>query len=103
MNNVYPFKRPVKKQIDDDHELFDINELITDGQSGCMAYLITGTSDVDFIKRDYRVFVNPRLEPKKGDLIVFLAGGKNCVGRFDGIKPVGFYGVAVGHLAVYGK
>ncbi len=101
MNNIFKFT-PKQKQ-SDDYELLDVNELVTGGREGFIAYKVTGTSDADFIKSRYIVFATAFLEPQRNELIVYRIDGKNCVSRFEGIKPAGYLGVIVGHLSVYGK
>ncbi len=101
MNNTIKFT-PKRKQ-SDDYDLLDVNEFITGNQEGFIAYRVTGTSDVDFIKSGYIVFANAKLEPQRNELIVSQIDDKNCVSRFQSIKPAGYLGVIVGHLSVYGK
>jgi SOS-response transcriptional repressors (RecA-mediated autopeptidases) len=108
----------------DDYELLDLNDLITGGREGYIAYRVTGDSMLENIKPGYIVFVDPYCEPKHGDIIVSRINGKNCVKIFEkntkGLylvpankiyKPVRvtksddfqILGVVKGHLAVYGR
>lgn len=106
----------------DDYELLDVNELITGGKEGFVAYRVTGESMCDEIKPNYIVFVEPYQEPKKGDIVVARVNGRNNIKIYEP-KPSGLYlvpknkkfpvqkisvkddfmilGVVRGHLAVY--
>lgn len=111
-------------EVCEDYELLDINELITGGREGYVAYRVTGDSMLESIKPGYIVFVDPYCEPKLGDTIVSRINGKNCVKIFERNRK-GLYlisankaykprrvtklddfqilGVVKGHLAVYGR
>lgn len=111
-------------EVYEDYDLVDINELITGGRDGFIAYRVTGDSMLEYIKPGYIVFVDPYCEPKCGDTVVSRVNGKNCVKIFEkntkglylisankAYKPrqvtkhdeFQILGVVKGHLAVYGK
>lgn len=111
-------------EIYDDYEQLDINEYITGGREGFVAYRVTGDSMLEYIKPGYIVFVDPYCETKQGDVIVSRVNGKNCVKIFDRKKndlylvsankayaprrvtkkdDFQILGVVKGHLAVYGR
>lgn len=109
-------------EIFEDYEMLDINEMVTRGREGFIAYRVTGDSMLEYIKPGYMVFVDPYCEPKVGDIIVSRINGKNCVKIFQKTRK-GLYlvsanknyppkevkrtddfqilGVVKGHLAVY--
>ena len=111
-------------EIFEDYELLDINDLITSGREGFIAYRVTGDSMLEYIKPGYIVFVDPYCEPQCGDVIVSRVNEKNCVKIFQKNRE-GLYlisankeykprrvtkmddfqilGVVKGHLAVYGR
>ena len=111
-------------EIYDDYELFDVNELITGGREGFVAYKVTGDSMLEYIKPGYIVFADPYCQPEQGDVIVSRINGKNCVKifkksgnglylvsanklykprRVTNVDEFQILGVVKGHLAVYGK
>jgi len=109
-------------EVSDDYDLLDVNEMITKGREGFVAFVITGDSMVDAIRPGYIVFVDSFSEPRNGDTVAACVNGKNCIKIFDR-KPNGLYlvsananyspkeiqatdsffilGVVKGHLAVY--
>lgn len=117
-----PLAAGVEAEICEDYELLDINELITGGREGYIAYRITGDSMSEDIKPGFIVFADPYCEPNQGDVIVSRLNGKNCVKIFEK-NTKGLYlisankdyeprritkkddfqilGVVRGHLAVY--
>lgn len=70
-------------EITDDHELLDINELITGGRDGFVAFVVTGESMVDAIRPGYIVFVDTYAEPRNGDIVVSNVNGLNNVKTFE--------------------
>lgn len=99
-----------------EYELLDVNELITGGREGFIAYRITGCSEVEYIQQNYIVFANPKKEPKQGDLVVYKNNGNNCIKIYQ--PQIKLYlvgktppkqndhfvlGVVTAHLAVHSK
>lgn len=109
-------------EVSEDYDLLDINEMITKGREGFIAYVVTGDSMVDDIRPGYIVFVDSWAEPRNGDIIVSCVNDRNNVKVFErnhrglflvpknGDHPVrqvrptdNFHvlGVVKGHLALY--
>ncbi len=108
----------------DDYELLDVNELITGGNEGFVAYRVTGDSMVEQILPGYLVFVDPFCAPQLGDTIAAYLNGKTCIKILER-RTTRLYlvaankkyspkeitakddfrilGVVKGHLAVYSK
>lgn len=69
-------------EVSDDYELLDINEMITKGREGFIAYPITGDSMIAGIQPGSVVFVDPYCEPKNGDIVACCVNGRNNVKIF---------------------
>ncbi|MGH9818519.1 MAG: LexA family protein [Pyrinomonadaceae bacterium] len=106
----------------EDYSLLDINELITNGREGFVAFEVTGNSMVENILPGYMIFVDAWAEPRNGDIIAAAVDDAICVKIFSN-RANGLYlvsanrdyppqeitakdnfrivGVVKGHLAVY--
>lgn len=62
-------------EMSEDHELLDINELITGGRDGFAAYIVTGESMVDEIRPGQMIFVDTWAEPVNKDIVVSCVNG----------------------------
>jgi hypothetical protein len=77
-------------------ELLDINDMLTGGKAGLIAYEVTGYSGVPEIQVGYVVFADPDKKPRLEDTKIYERDGKTFVQKFT---EEGF--VVVGHIAVY--
>ncbi len=109
--------------ISDDFDYLDLNEIVTGGREGYMAYRVTGDSMVTQILPGYIVIADSYCEPQHGDVIVARINGLNCVKILDknrGLHLVSankeytprrvtkaddfqIIGVVRGHVAIYRK
>lgn len=109
-------------EIAEDYDLLDINEMITKGREGFIAFVVTGDSMVPDIHPGYIVFVDSWSEPQNGDIVVSCvndqinvktfnrrSGGLFLIpsnGRYDSHRiraedDFKIIGVVRGHLALY--
>lgn len=109
-------------EIAEDFDLLDINEMITKGRDGFIAFVVTGDSMVPDIRPGYIVFVDSWSEPQNGDIVVscvndrinvkkflrrpgelFLvpSNGRHHAHRIRAEDDFKIVGVVRGHLAVY--
>lgn len=67
---------------ENDYSLLDLNQLVTGGHDGWIAYKITGDSMCPAIQPGSIVFVNTMAAPKNGDYVVALIDGEVCIKEF---------------------
>lgn len=72
-----------RAEMSEDFELLDVNEMITGGHEGFIAYIVTGTSMVNEIQPGSVVFVNPYAEPRNGQTVVCCVNGVINVKIFE--------------------
>lgn len=70
-------------EITGEHQMLDINELITGGREGFVAYPVTGDSMLDRIPPGSIVFVDTWAEPRHGSIIAADVDGLVCVKVFE--------------------
>lgn len=70
-------------EIVDDYKFLDVNELITRGREGFVAFEVTGDSMVDHIHPGNLVFIDTWAQPKNGDIVASSVNGLTCVKRFQ--------------------
>lgn len=111
-------------EVVDDFELLDLNEVITHGREGFIAFEVTGDSMVAEIHPGNLIFVDSWAAPENGDIVAASVNGQTCVKFFkrtnqrlylvpanssypsreitqkDNFRVLG---VVKGHLAVYRK
>ncbi len=75
----------------EDWEFLDINDLITGGKKGILAYTVTGDSMREDIKPGSVIFTDPSREAQKGDVIVLRQNGRNCVRVYEENQQKGLY------------
>lgn len=80
----------------DGYEMLDVNELITKGKDGIVAYKVTGDSTLEEIRRDYLIFVDTASRPKNGDIVAASVNGIINVKRFKK-EPDGLFLVSAKH------
>lgn len=66
-------------EIGEDYKLLDLNELITKGREGFLAFEVTGNSMVDHIHPGNLVFVDTWVDPKNGDVVASSVNGLTCI------------------------
>lgn len=69
-------------EIGDDYALLDVNEHITRGREGFVAFVVTGDSMVDHIHPDNLVFVDTNVEARNGDIVAADVNGLTCIKIF---------------------
>lgn len=69
-------------EVVEDHQFLDVNDLITKGRDGFVAFEVTGDSMVDTIHPGYIVFVDTWAEPKNGDIVASVVNGLTCIKIF---------------------
>ena len=109
-------------EISEDHELLDINQLVTRNREGFVSFTVTGNSMIEAIRPGDLVFVDTWKTAQSGDIIAACVNGLTCVKRMEN-RPQGLYlvsanssyeprqvtarddlrvlGVVRGHLALY--
>lgn len=109
-------------EISEDYDLLDVNELITKGREGFVAFEVTGESMVDHIQPGNIVFVDTWAEARSGNIVATVVNGLTNIKIFKASRK-GLYlvpanseyttqeinqqdsfhilGVVKGHLAVY--
>jgi len=109
-------------EIGEDFRLLDINELVTRGREGYIAFELTGDSAIPDIQPGNLVFVDTWAMPRNGDVIASSVNGLTCIKIFQNSSK-GLYliskntaykpreitekdtfhvlGVVRGHLAIY--
>ncbi|HRJ90066.1 MAG TPA: S24 family peptidase [Pyrinomonadaceae bacterium] len=70
-------------EVSDDYELLDINQIITGGREGIIAYRVSGDSMREEIRPGDYVFVDPQCEPKNGDTVVCRINNQNVIKIFQ--------------------
>lgn len=68
-------------EVTEDFNLLDVNELITGGREGYLAFEVTGNS-MPPIEPGYIVFVDSWRQPKNGDVIATEVNGLICIKQF---------------------
>lgn len=63
--------------------LLDINEMITGGREGFVAYEVTGDSMVDRIQPGNIIFVDTWAQPSNGQIVAAFINGLVCVKVFQ--------------------
>lgn len=69
-------------EIGEDFHMLDVNELITRGREGFIAFEVTGDSMVGHIHPGNLVFVDTWAEPRNGDVVASNINGATCVKYF---------------------
>lgn len=109
-------------EIGEDYDLLDVNELITKGREGFIAFEVTGESMIDRIHPGNIVFVDTWIEARNGDIVAIEVNGRTSVKFFSSSRR-GLYlvpanpmyskqqlthkdschvlGVVRGHMAIY--
>lgn len=70
-------------EVSEDFDLLDVNNFITRGRDGFIAFILDGTSMVPTIRPGDMVFVDTWAEPKNGDKIVSSINGLLTVKIFE--------------------
>ena len=109
-------KSGLKTAVDKQNNFLDIGDLVTGGQEGIIAYIVTGESEVEHIKTGYYAFADSFRRPTPGDIVIVKINGKNYVRVYKGEHRRMFLvgsdnyrnlsepeatGVVVAHLAIY--
>lgn len=68
---------------DDGYALLDVNELISGGREGFLAFIVTGDSMRGDILPGYIVFIDPNREPRNGDTVAVSINGETCIKVFE--------------------
>lgn len=70
-------------EIGEDYELLDINNLVTRGRDGYVAFQIDGDSMVEHIPHGSLIFVDSWRSPNNGDIVACSVNGKITVKIFQ--------------------
>lgn len=70
-------------EVSEDFEPLDVNNLITKGREGFIAFILDGTSMLPHIRHGDLVFVDTWAIPQNGDTIVSNVNGQNNVKTFE--------------------
>jgi DNA polymerase V len=69
--------------LEDGYEQLDINNLITRGREGFLAFIVTGDSMVDTIQPGSIVVVDPMAEARNGSIVVAMVDDRVNVKIFE--------------------